>query len=119
MTGHGGTMLFGSGIVFMIVFHIDLSMFHMFFPHSSWARNAVLQLRGSGGYSTAVTQIVEVENELNLQVTFSCPPPGAGWEVQMLEAFIGNVAGEGDTKSGDPKSIQMAPLTIGVVPMIL
>ena len=62
---------------------------------------------GSGGYSTAVTQVVEVENELNIQVTFSCPPPGAGWEVQMLEALIGNVAGGVDTKSGDPKSIQI------------
>lgn len=87
-------MLFGSGIVFMIVFNIDLSMFHMFF-HPVLGHFAVLQLRGSGGYSTAVTQIVEVENELNIQVTFSCPPPGAGWEVQMLEAFIGNVAGGG------------------------
>lgn len=81
-------------------------MFHMFF-HPVLGHFAVLQLRGSGGYSTAVTQIVEVENELNVQVTFSCPPPGAGWEVQMLEAFIGNVAGGGDTKSGDPTPIQM------------
>eukprot|EP00434_Breviolum_minutum_P039568 symbB.v1.2.035140.t2/scaffold4668.1/size36730/2 len=43
-----------------------------------WVASGV---QGSGGYSTAVTQIVEVENELNIQVTFSCPPPGAGWEV--------------------------------------
>eukprot|EP00434_Breviolum_minutum_P039567 symbB.v1.2.035140.t1/scaffold4668.1/size36730/2 len=39
-----------------------------------WVASGV---QGSGGYSTAVTQIVEVENELNIQVTFSCPPPGA------------------------------------------
>lgn len=30
-------MLFGRGIVFMIVFNKDSSMFHMFFPPSSWA----------------------------------------------------------------------------------
>lgn len=71
MTRHGGKMLFGSGIVFMIVFNIDLRMFHMFF-HPVLAHFAVLQLRGSGGYSTAVTQIVEVENELHQEPGGRC-----------------------------------------------
>lgn len=48
MTRHGGTMLFGSGIGFMIVFIMDLSIFHMFFHNVQ---------KGTSQFKTAETRL--------------------------------------------------------------